>query len=78
MENLIQKKLKTDTKILTAKTDHFRVNLDSIDNDFNKWSEEKELNKEFNNNSLSEWQQKRGKILINNYRKLGEIISKEK
>lgn len=54
MENLIQKKLKTDTKILTAKTDHFRVNLDSIDNDFNKWSEEKELNKEFNNNSLSE------------------------
>lgn len=66
MENLILKNLKTDIKILTAKRDRFRVNLDSIDNDFNKWPEEKELNKEFNNNSLSERQQKCGKILINN------------
>lgn len=78
MENLIQKNLKTDIKILTAKRDRFRVNLDSIDNDFNKWPEEKELNKEFNNNSLSERQQKCGKILINNQRKLGKITSKEK
>lgn len=78
MENLIQKNIKTDIKILTAKRDRFRVNLDSIDNDFNKWPEEKELNKEFNNNSLSERQQKCGKILINNQRKLGKITSKEK
>lgn len=78
MENLIQKNLKTDIKILTAKRDRFRVNLDSIDNDFNKWPEEKELNKEFNNNSLSERQQKCGKILINNQRKLVKITSKEK
>lgn len=78
MENLIQKNLKTDIKILTAKRDRLRVNLDSIDNDFNKWPEEKELNKEFNNNSLSERQQKCGKILINNQRKLGKITSKEK
>ena len=41
-------------EISTTRREHFRVKLESIDNDFNKWLEEKELSEEFNNNILSE------------------------
>ena len=42
-------------EILTTRREHFREKLDSIDNDFNKWLQEKELSEEFKNNILSEW-----------------------
>ena len=32
-------------EILTRRREHFRVKLDSIDNDFNKWFQDKELSK---------------------------------
>ena len=48
-------KLKTEMEVLTTRMEHFRVKLDRIDNNFNEWLEEKELNKEFKNNILSEW-----------------------
>ena len=41
-------------EISTTRREHFRVKLDSIDNDFNKWLEEKELSEEFKNNILSQ------------------------
>ena len=41
-------------EISTTRREHFRVKLDSIDNDFNKLLEEKELSEEFKNNILSE------------------------
>ena len=34
-------KIKTGMEILTARREYFRVQLDSIDNDFNEWLEEK-------------------------------------
>ena len=43
-------------EILTTRRKHFRVKLDSVDNDFNKWPEEKQLPEEFESNILSEWQ----------------------
>ena len=43
-------------KILTTRKDHFKVKLDSIDNDFSECLEkEKELSEEFKINILSEW-----------------------
>ena len=48
-------KLKTEMEVLTTRMEHFRVKLDRIDNNFNERLEEKELNKEFKNNILSEW-----------------------
>ena len=43
-------------EVLTIRREHVRVNLDSIDNDFNKWHQEKkELKEEFKNNILLEW-----------------------
>ena len=54
-EKLNLEKLKTEMEILTTRREHFREKLDSIDDDFNKWLQEKELRKEFKNNILSEW-----------------------
>ena len=55
-EKLNLEKLKTKMEILTTRREHFRVKLDSTDNDFNEWLEKKkELSKEFKNNILSEW-----------------------
>ena len=48
-------KLKTEMEVLTTRMEHFRVKLDRIDNNFKERLEEKELNKEFKNNILSEW-----------------------
>ena len=45
-------KLKTEMQILTTRREHFREKLDGIDNDFNKWLQEKELSEEFKNNVL--------------------------
>ena len=42
-EKLNLEKLKTEMEILTRRREHFRVKLDSIDNDFNKWFQDKEL-----------------------------------
>ena len=53
-EKLNFEKLKTEMEILTTSMEHFREKLDSIDNYFNKWLQEKELSKEFKNNILSE------------------------
>ena len=53
-EKLNLEKLKTEMEILTTRREHFRIKLDSIDNDFNEWLEEKELSEEFKNNILSE------------------------
>ena len=42
-------------EVLTTRREHVRVKLDSIDNDFNKWHQEKkELSEEFKNNILLE------------------------
>ena len=49
-EKLNLEKLKTEMEILTARSEHFRVKLSSIDNDFNKWIQEKELSEELKNN----------------------------
>ena len=49
-EKLNLEKLKTEMEILTARREHFRVKLSSIDNDFNKWIQEKELSEELKNN----------------------------
>ena len=54
-EKLNLEKLKTEMEIVTTRKKHFRVKMDSIDNDFNKWIQEKELSQEFKNNILSEW-----------------------
>ena len=54
-EKLNLEKLKTEMEILTASREHFREKLDSIDNYFNKWLQEKKLSEEFKNNILSEW-----------------------
>ena len=62
-------KLKTNIKILAKKNSSFRAKLDCIDNDFNKWLEEKVLKKEFNNNTLSE----RQKNLKNINKQLEEV-----
>ena len=50
-EKQLYEKLKLEK---LKRREHFRVKLDSIDNDFNKWLEEKELSEEFKNNVLSE------------------------
>ena len=42
-EKLNLEKLKTEMEIVTTRKKHFRVKMDSIDNDFNKWIQEKEL-----------------------------------
>ena len=42
-------------EILIARREYFRVKLNSIYNDFNKWIQEKELGEELKNNILSEW-----------------------
>ena len=42
-EKLNLEKLKTEMEIVTTRKKHFRVKMDSIDNDFNKWMQEKEL-----------------------------------
>ena len=42
-------------EILTARREYFRVKLNSIYNDFNKWIQEKEPGEELKNNILSEW-----------------------
>ena len=55
-QKLNLEKLKIEIEILKTRKEQFRVKLDSIDNDFNKWIEEKELNEESKNNILSEWQ----------------------
>ena len=54
-EKLNLEKLKTEMEILTARREHFRVKLSSIDNDLNKWIQEKELSEELKNNIWSEW-----------------------
>ena len=43
-------------EILTTRRKHFKVKIDSVDNDFNKWPEEKQLPEEFESKILSEWQ----------------------
>ena len=76
-EKLNLEKLKTEMEILTTRRKHFRVKLDSIDNEFNKWLQKKELREEFKNNILSEWY----KIVENINKRLEEVwkkISKEK
>ena len=40
-EKLNLEKLKTETEILTTRTEHFTVKLGSIGNDFNKWLQDK-------------------------------------
>ena len=55
-QKLNLEKLKIEIEILKTRKEQFRVKLGSIDNDFNKWIEEKELNEESKNNILSEWQ----------------------
>ena len=42
-------------EILTGRREYFRVKLNSIYNDVNKWIQEKELGEELKNNILSEW-----------------------
>ena len=42
-------------EILTTRREHFREELDSIDNDFDKWLQEKELSREFKKSILSKW-----------------------
>ena len=76
-EKLNLEKLKTEMEILTTRRKHFRVKLDSTDNEFNKWRQKKELREEFKNNILSEWY----KIVENINKRLEEVwkkISKEK
>ena len=63
-------------EILTTTREHFKVKLDSIDNDFNKWLEEKKLSEEIKNNILSEWQKNLENV--NKQSNFGKIISKEK
>ena len=64
-------------EILTTTRERFKVKLDSIDNDFNKWLEEKKLSEEIKNNILSEWQKNLENV--NKQSNFGKIIiSKEK
>ena len=44
-EKLNLGKLKTEMEVLTTRREHVRVKLDSIDNDFNKWHQEKKRTK---------------------------------
>ena len=60
-EKLNLEKLKTEMEILTTKKEHLRVQLDSTDNDFNEWLQEKELSEEFKNNIFIKMAQKRRK-----------------
>ena len=63
-------------EILTTAREHFGEKLDSIDNDINKWPEEKELSKDYKNNIQNGT--KTQKILSNDQRKFGKITFKEK